>query len=99
MNPDVYKDNFPQNHDYSFWKASKIYNDVQLCREANTIIVVNIWLNSLKRIAQYYKDVYQNSRMRLEYAYLLFNEFTMNRINSEFIRIRLNFDIVFGDKN
>ena len=38
-------------------------------------------------MVQCHKDVYQNSRFRIEYAYLLLNKFTMNRINSELIRI------------
>ena len=29
------------------WKASKISNDIKFCREAKTIIVVDIWFNSL----------------------------------------------------
>ena len=41
----------------------------------------------LKWIVQCYKDVYQNSRFRLEYAYLLLDKFIMNRINSELIKI------------
>ena len=43
------------------------------------------------------KRYIQNSRLRLEYAYLLFNEFKINRINLEKIQ-KLNFDVVFGDK-
>ena len=44
-------------------------------------------LLSLKWMVQCHKDVYQNSILRLEYAYLLFNKFIMNRINSELIEI------------
>ena len=40
-----------------------------------------------KWIVQCHKDLYQNSRLRLEYANMLFNEFIMNRINSELIKI------------
>ena len=36
----------------------------------------------LKWMVQCHKDVYQNSILRLEYAYLLFNKFIMNRIIS-----------------
>ena len=43
------------------------------------------------------KRYIQNSRLRLEYAYLLFNEFKINRINLEKIQ-KLNFDVVFSDK-
>ena len=36
---------------YSFgtliWKVSKTYSDMKFCKEAKTIIVVEIWLNSL----------------------------------------------------
>ena len=28
------------------WKASKTYNDIKFCKEAKTLIVVDIWLNS-----------------------------------------------------
>ena len=46
---------FPQNHDNSFgaliWKASKIYNDIKLCKESKTITVVDIWLNSLMNLS------------------------------------------------
>ena len=38
-------------------------------------------------MGQCHKDVYQNSRMRLEYAYLLLDKIIMNRINSELIKI------------
>ena len=38
-------------------------------------------------MVQCHKDVYQNSRLRLEYAYLLLDKFIMNRINSELIKI------------
>ena len=41
----------------------------------------------LEWMVQCHKDVYQNSRLRLEYAYLLFNKFIMNRINSKLIEI------------
>ena len=41
----------------------------------------------LKLMVQCHKDVYQNLRLRLEYAYLLLNKFIMNRINSELIKI------------
>ena len=34
-----------------------------------------------------HKEEYRNSRLRLEYAYLLFNKFILNRINSELIKI------------
>ena len=40
-----------------------------------------------------HKDVYRNSRLRLEYAYLLFNGFILNKINSEIKRKLLNFDV------
>ena len=47
-----HKDIFPWNHDYSLgaliWKASKTHNDIKLCREGNTIIVLDIRLKSLK---------------------------------------------------
>ena len=29
------------------WKALKTYNDIRFCKEAKTIIVVDVWLNSL----------------------------------------------------
>ena len=52
MYPPWYKDIFPWNHDYSFvalnWKASKTYNYIKFCKEAKTIIVVDIWWNSQK---------------------------------------------------
>ena len=35
----------------------------------------------LKWMVQCHKDEYQNSGLRLEYTYLLFNRFIMNRIN------------------
>ena len=39
------------DHDYSFGalirKASKTYNDKELCKEAKTVIVVDKWLNCL----------------------------------------------------
>ena len=38
-------------------------------------------------MVQCHKDVNQNSRLRLEYAYLLFNKSIMNKINSELINI------------
>ena len=38
-------------------------------------------------MVQCHKDVYKKSRLRLEYAYLLFNKFIMNRINSKLIEI------------
>ena len=41
----------------------------------------------LKWIVQRHKNVCNNSRLRLEYAYLLFNEFIINSINSELIKI------------
>ena len=31
-----------------------------------------------------HRCIYKNLRLRLEYAYLLFNKFIMNRINSKF---------------
>ena len=38
-------------YDYSLealiWKGSKISNDIEFYREVKTIIVVDIWLNSL----------------------------------------------------
>ena len=34
-----------------------------------------------------HKDVYKNSTLRLQYVYLLFNKFIMNRINPELIEI------------
>ena len=37
-------------------------------------------------MVQCHKDAYQNARLRLEYAYLLFNKYIMNRINSELIK-------------
>ena len=40
----------------------------------------------LKWMVQCHKDVYKNSRLRLEYAYLPFNKFIINRINSEIIK-------------
>ena len=42
----------------------------------------------LKWMEQCHNDVHQNSILRLEYAYLLFNNFIMNRIISELIKIR-----------
>ena len=30
------------------WKVSKTYNDIKFCKEAKTIIVVDMWLNSLR---------------------------------------------------
>ena len=44
-------------------------------------------MNLVKMNGTCHKDVYQNSRLRLEYAYLLFDKFIMNRINSELIKI------------
>ena len=44
-------------------------------------------LTDLKWMVQRHKDVYQNSRLRLEYAYVLFNKFMMNRITSELVKI------------
>ena len=41
--------------------------------------------NVINAMVQCHKDVYKNSRLMLEYAYLLFDEFIMNRINSEMI--------------
>ena len=41
----------------------------------------------LKWMVQCHKDVCQNSILRLEYAYLLFIKFIMNRINSELIEV------------
>ena len=38
-------------------------------------------------MVQCHKDVYQNLRLRLEYAELLLNKFKKNRINSELIKI------------
>ena len=38
-------------------------------------------------MVQCHKGLYQNSILRLEYAYLLFNKFLMNRIISELIKI------------
>ena len=46
-------------------------------------------------MVQCHKDVYKNSRLRLEYAYLLFNKFIMNRINSKWA----DFLCRFGDKD
>ena len=48
---------------------------------------VKSFSNYLKWMVQYHKDVYKISRLRLEYAYLLFNKFIMNRINLELIKI------------
>ena len=31
----------------SIWKASNTYNDIEFCKEAKTIIIVDIWSNSL----------------------------------------------------
>ena len=38
-------------------------------------------------MVQCHKDVHKNSRLRLEYAYLLLDKFIMNRINSELVKI------------
>ena len=47
LNPHEHKDIFSENQDYSFgaliWKTY----DIKFCKEAKTIIVVGIWLNSL----------------------------------------------------
>ena len=44
-----HKDIFPENHDYSvltlILKPSKTYIDRKFCKEAKTIMVVDIWLN------------------------------------------------------
>ena len=49
--PNEHKDITPYNHDCSIgaliWKASKTYNDVRFCKEAKTIIFVDVWSNSL----------------------------------------------------
>ena len=41
---------FPKHHNYFFcvlnWKAPKIKNYIKFCKDAKTIIVVVIWLNS-----------------------------------------------------
>ena len=47
------------------------------------------WIKGLKWMVQCHKDVYQNSILRLEFAYLLFNKFIVNRIISELIKIGL----------
>ena len=56
MYPLEYNDTFPQNHDYSFgaliWKGSKTNDDIKCCTEAKTIIIVNVRLNSLKKVIQ-----------------------------------------------
>ena len=44
-------------------------------------------MDHLKWMVQCHKDVYQNPLWRLEYAYLLFNKFIMNRIISELVKI------------
>ena len=79
-----------------FWKLL-LYLKLCLIRKLGQI---KIWLSlpkfscynifndlSLKWMVQCHKDVYQNLRLRLEYAYLLLNKFIMNRINSELIKI------------
>ena len=47
-NEPMYVKDIFKNHDYSFgvliWKASKTYNDIKFCKEAKTIIVVDVWL-------------------------------------------------------
>ena len=48
---------------------------------------IHINVPTLKWMVQCHKDVYQNSRLRLEYAYVLFNKFMMNRITSELVKI------------
>ena len=41
------------NHDFPFgtliWKASMTYKDTKFCKELKAIIVVDIWLNSLRK--------------------------------------------------
>ena len=39
----------------------------------------------------------KDSKIRLDYAYQLFNRFIMNRINSETFKKMPNFDVIFGD--
>ena len=41
-------------------------------------VLINIIETDLKWMIQCQKDIYQNSILGLEYAYLLFNEFKMN---------------------
>ena len=64
---------------FSFTKGKKKAYDV--CYNNTKFLL------ELKWMVQCHKDVYQNSRLRLEYAYLLLNKFIMNRINSELIKI------------
>ena len=50
------------------------------------ILVSNVF-QSLKWMVQCHKDVCQISILRLEYVYLLFNKFIIDRITSELIEI------------
>ena len=62
----------------SLWRCTTHFNTLKFVGNKNFLC-----FNPLKWMVQCHKDAYQNSRLRLEYAYLLFNKFIMNRINSE----------------
>ena len=54
MYPHEHKDIIPKNHDCTFgaliWNTTKTYNDIKICKEAKTIIVVDIWLKLNPRL-------------------------------------------------
>ena len=49
----------------------------------------------LKWMVQCHKDVHKNSRLRLEYAYLIFHDFKINSVNPELIKKVLDLGVVF----
>ena len=74
MNPPLYCDIFPRNHDFSFvasiGKAPKTYNDIKFCKEPKTIIVVDKWLNSLKKynfhgMERWYKRLFMRLKLTI----------------------------------
>ena len=71
--------------DYLNPKLSNFLN-IQLIHSGN-LVLIHANHEDFKWMVQCHKDVYENLRLRLEYAYLLFNKFILNRINSELIEV------------
>ena len=73
------RNKLPGNH----FKSSKWMSKIRIAVDIKSQKFIH---KILKWMVQCHEDVNKNSRLRLEYSYLLFNEFRMNRINLEMIK-------------